>query len=416
MDFTSLKLDIQNWSLRNDLDDVLPTIAAYGQKKLEDLILEDGVGLSYMEGSLTYTPSLLAGTNTFTLPTDYMELQYLALTDQLPSPVITVADGGAITSGLAAGTYYYRVSALISYGETLPSLETSTTVVINHQITISWPQITGATSYEVYGRTTGAEQLIATTTAPSFSTGTGCTVSFTATNGVVTGTPTIGSGGTGYSVGNQFYINSGNKDALLTVSTVASGVVTAVTLTLGGTGYTTGGPTATIITAVVYTDTGAITPAGAMAIMNTSGKNRWAIVDRYSSKKFGDIASSYIDSTNKMRPLVYERQGNTLIFNAYADVNYAIDLRYWKRDTALSDAAPTNTWTANADRALLYTCLTELVPLLGDDTRSPVWISKRNEEIALLKSRNARERISGRRKNWTSGNLAFASGRNTWGR
>lgn len=327
MNYTSLKLDIQNWTLNNspEFTSVIPTIISFGQTKLEDLIMEDGNGLIFMESSPSYTPSLLKDTNSFALPANYMEMLYLALTDQLPSPVITLSSAAGT---LAASTYYYRVTATNANGETLGSDEKSIILSGTGGVKIDWTAITDAAGYKVYGRSTGAELLIAT----------------------------ISSGAT-----------------------------------------------------ITYTDSGSLTPSGSMPVFNTSGKNRYGGVDRYSSKKFGDLRGTSIDSLTKGRPLIFERKGNTLVFDSYADKNYGVDFRYWKKANALSDTNTTNEWTINAERALLYSCLAEAVPFLGDDPRSGVWLKARDGEIVLLKTRNARERLSGAKTQWGSPNVFFAS-------
>src|SRR3546814_12339739 len=71
----------------------------------------------------------------------------------------------ATTRGtIAAGTHFYRVSGLDGAGgETLASAETSqVTTGATSTVTVNWTKVTGATGYKVYGRATGAEQLIAT--------------------------------------------------------------------------------------------------------------------------------------------------------------------------------------------------------------------------------------------------------------
>jgi hypothetical protein len=67
---------------------------------------------------------------------------------------------------LAAGTYYYRISAVENTGlETAASTEVSqVTTGTTSTVTITWGNVFGASSYKIYGRTTGAEQLIATVT------------------------------------------------------------------------------------------------------------------------------------------------------------------------------------------------------------------------------------------------------------
>lgn len=73
----------------------------------------------------------------------------------------TASTGGT----LVPATYYYRVSAINALGETLASTETSQVVgagTNTNTVTVNWAAITGATGYKVYGRSTGAELLIAT--------------------------------------------------------------------------------------------------------------------------------------------------------------------------------------------------------------------------------------------------------------
>ncbi len=66
------------------------------------------------------------------------------------------------TGTLATGTYYYRVSAINNSGETLASTETSLAITGPAGVNVNWTKVTGATGYKVYGRTTGAELLLAT--------------------------------------------------------------------------------------------------------------------------------------------------------------------------------------------------------------------------------------------------------------
>ncbi|MGI4812004.1 MAG: GDSL-type esterase/lipase family protein [Janthinobacterium lividum] len=77
-----------------------------------------------------------------------------------------VATATASTTGgtLAAGTYGYRVAATndVTNGVTLASVEvTVTTTGSTGSVTLTWAAVPGATGYKVYGRTPGAELLIA---------------------------------------------------------------------------------------------------------------------------------------------------------------------------------------------------------------------------------------------------------------
>lgn len=71
----------------------------------------------------------------------------------------TACTGGTLTDST---TYYYRVTAINLVGETLASTETSKATgacsgANTSTVTVTWAAITGATGYNVYGRTTGAE-------------------------------------------------------------------------------------------------------------------------------------------------------------------------------------------------------------------------------------------------------------------
>jgi hypothetical protein len=84
---------------------------------------------------------------------------------QMPSTLTTptgvsyrgIATGGSLT---AATAYYYRISAVNTAGETLASTESSFTTLgggNTQRVVITWNQVKGAATYNVYGRATGAE-------------------------------------------------------------------------------------------------------------------------------------------------------------------------------------------------------------------------------------------------------------------
>lgn len=89
------------------------------------------------------------------------------LTAASPVNYVAIPTGITLVQGagtLAAATYFYRVSATSPSGETVPSVETSLAIAATTGVILSWPQVAGATGYKVYGRTTGAELLMATIT------------------------------------------------------------------------------------------------------------------------------------------------------------------------------------------------------------------------------------------------------------
>ena len=86
----------------------------------------------------------------------------------LSAPVNAAFTQGAGTLG--AATYYYRVTATKGNGETLPSTETSLAIAAAHGVNVNWGAVPGADGYKIYGRSTGAELLMATITDPTITT------------------------------------------------------------------------------------------------------------------------------------------------------------------------------------------------------------------------------------------------------
>jgi hypothetical protein len=76
----------------------------------------------------------------------------------------------ATTGGtLAAATYAYRVSATNAVGESVACTEvTQVTTGTTSTVTLTWNAEVGATGYKVYGRTSGGELLIASTTSTTY--------------------------------------------------------------------------------------------------------------------------------------------------------------------------------------------------------------------------------------------------------
>ena len=88
----------------------------------------------------------------------------------IPSPG-TITPTPATTGGtLAAGTYYYKVTALNAQGETLASPEANaTTTGSTGSVALAWAAVTGATSYKVYrGSSAGGENVYYTTVTNSY--------------------------------------------------------------------------------------------------------------------------------------------------------------------------------------------------------------------------------------------------------
>jgi len=136
--------------------------------------------------------------------------------------------------------------------------------------------------------------------------GSGLTVNFTQSAGVVDSV-SVNVGGTGYAVGDYVYVLvSGNGNAVLKVSAVSGGVVTGLTIENGGSGYTNSDGIATTARRenLIATsgDTGAVNPAtldefyqfSATAVFNDG---EWSATDRvvikYWATLLGNSGSAY---------------------------------------------------------------------------------------------------------------------------
>jgi hypothetical protein len=83
-----------------------------------------------------------------------------------PTPTATPTTG---TGSIPAGTYYYSVTSVTALGESVQAECTCTLSAIG-EITVSWSAVSGALSYNVYGRSTtqGNELFIANTASTSY--------------------------------------------------------------------------------------------------------------------------------------------------------------------------------------------------------------------------------------------------------
>src|SRR3990167_4590539 len=167
-----------------------------------------------------------------------------------PSGLSTqVATGGS----LVADTYYYVVTALNANGETTSSTEASRVIdgVTETAVTLTWNELTGATSYRIYGRATGAQNVYFTVTE-AVGDDTDSTVTFTDTGSAGTaGTvPTTNSTGGAATFAGNLTVNGlttlGNLNTLdtltgnLLTSSVTSGATTQTAFSLTSSSLTTG--------------------------------------------------------------------------------------------------------------------------------------------------------------------------------
>lgn len=98
-------------------------------------------------------------------PTQYVSLGINELISMGTIGTATSTASGALT----AGTYYYKVTGISSYGESLASTEVSATLSAAGTINLSWTAVPGALSYGIYrGAASNGEILIATTASTSY--------------------------------------------------------------------------------------------------------------------------------------------------------------------------------------------------------------------------------------------------------
>jgi len=147
----------------------------------------DGVGIAsitFVGTAATLTVAAPHGRTTgdtvnvyLAAPNSYNGTFVITVSASLATPVNSLFSTLPAGGTLAAGTYWYRVSAFNSVGETLASTETSQiTVGATSTVTVNWGAVAGATGYKIYGRTTGAELFIASVGAVTTYTDTGAIV------------------------------------------------------------------------------------------------------------------------------------------------------------------------------------------------------------------------------------------------
>lgn len=119
----------------------------------------------------TGTPVFVDNTSDLTIgpvtadspPAGFAFLTDASTGNSIAAPVLTLsttASGGTF----AAGTYYWKITAINSRGETVGSNEISKALTLNQQQTMTWAAISGATGYKVYrGTVAGSENILVAT-------------------------------------------------------------------------------------------------------------------------------------------------------------------------------------------------------------------------------------------------------------
>lgn len=104
----------------------------------------------------------------------------------------TLSAGASQAGGtFAAGTYYWKVTAVTGYGETTGSNEISATLTLNQQKVLNWTAVAGAERYKLYrGTSAGNQNVLVATIAGSL-----LTYTDTGTAGTAATVPTSSTAG-----------------------------------------------------------------------------------------------------------------------------------------------------------------------------------------------------------------------------
>jgi len=99
--------------------------------------------------------------------------------------------------------------------------------------------------------------------------------------------------------------------------------------------------------------------------------------------------------TNTGKPKVYTTIGSEVRLAPTPDAVYTMEMVYYKKWDALTDASPTNTLLTNNPDVLLYGALIELNSYVENDKGVMKWTSLFNEAITAMQTEDDRDRASG---------------------
>lgn len=136
--------------------------------------------------------------------------------------------------------------------------------------------------------------------------------------------------------------------------------------------------------------------SGVIAVPSDYVELKYAYIDTNPVRYIQLVPVSYIYERYPTRsadgiPAVMARDGTNFIFGPYPDSNYTVKGTYYKRLAAISATTAPAILSANPD-LYLYASLLETEPLLGRDSRMPLWESKYRmikEEVNAQANRSA---------------------------
>lgn len=243
----------------------------------------------------------------------------------LAAPVLNAPTTATTGGTLAAGTYYYKITATNAVGETIGSNEVSqVTTGTTSTVGLTWAAITGATGYKIYRATTTGGQ----STSPALVASVGAVTSYTDTGTAV---------------------SAGAVPATNTTATTTNTVTVNWGAVTGATGYKVYGRVggselliATVGAVTTYTDTGAVTPAGALPTANTTATNTntvglsWAAVTGATGYKIYRATTTGGQSTSPAllatlgAVTTYTDTGSATTAGAVPTTNTANEQAFWQ--------------------------------------------------------------------------------------
>lgn len=108
-----------------------------------------------------------------------------------------------------------------------------------------------------------------------------------------------------------------------------------------------------------------------------------------------EIIDRSYPQTGPARPQVYAILGSALQFAPPPDRSYTVEIDYWKRFEALSDAAPSNWLLVNAPDVYLFAVLAEAAQATGDSARWQEYEARLAAALDKLKVFDRRASYSG---------------------
>jgi hypothetical protein len=90
------------------------------------------------------------------------------------------------------------------------------------------------------------------------------------------------------------------------------------------------------------------------------------------------------DSYITALPKFYTTVGAQFVFSPIPDTAYVLQILYYAKPPALSNAVTSNVWLVNCPDALLYAALAEAEPYLMNDARVATWAALYDRAIAAV--------------------------------